>query len=313
MNSLHLLITGADGFVGRALCPALRGQGHAVREAVRSGTGQNQAAVGEIDADTDWSAALADVDVVVHLAGRAHVPKEQGRALDAYRRVNLEGTENLARQAAARGVRRLVYVSSVKVNGEETRGRPFTENDPPHPEDPYGISKWEAEQTLAEVAAATGLETTVLRPPLVHGPGVKGNLLRLLKAVRQDQIFPLGAVRNQRSLLGLGNLCAALALSVTHPLTGTYLLADDETISSPDLVRVLAEAMGRRARIFAAPVPLMELAAKVLGKQSEFRRLTGSLVVDSAKIRKELGWTPGKGLHQGLADMARWHLDCGSA
>ncbi len=309
MNPLHILVTGADGFVGRALCPVLRGPGHVVREAVRAETGENRVAVGEIDANTNWSAALAGIDVVVHLAGRAHVLREQGRALDVFRRVNLEGTENLARQAATHGVRRLVFVSSVKVNGEQTHCRPFTENDPPRPEDAYGISKWEAEQTLAEVAAETGLETTVLRPPLVHGPNVKGNLLRLLKAVHQDQIFPLGAVRNQRSLLGLDNLCAALSLSVTHALTGTYLLADDETISSPDLVRVLAEAMGRRARIFAVPVPLMELAAKVLKKQSEFRRLTGSLIVDSVKIQKELGWTPIKGLRQGLADMARGYLD----
>lgn len=309
MIPLHVLVTGSDGFVGRALCLVLRGQGHLVREAVRAETGDNRMAVGEIDASTNWSEALAGIDVVVHLAGRAHVLREQGRALDVFRRVNLEGTENLARQAAARGVRRLVFVSSVKVNGEQTHGRAFTEKDPPRPEDAYGISKWEAEQTLAEVSAQTGLEITVLRPPLVHGPNVKGNLLRLLKAVHQNQIFPLGAVRNQRSLLGLDNLCAALGLSVTHSATGTYLLADAETISSPDLVRVLAEAMGCRARIFAVPMPVMELAAKVLKKQSELRRLSGSLVVDSAKIRQELGWTPTKGLHQGLADMARWYPD----
>lgn len=309
MNPLHVLVTGAGGFVGRALCPILRGQGHVVREAVRVETGDNRVAVGEIDAHANWSAALAGIDVVVHLAGRAHVLREQGRAMDVFRRVNLEGTENLARQAAARGVRRLVFVSSVKVNGEQTHGRAFTENDPPRPEDAYGISKWEAEQALAEVSAQTGLEITVLRPPLVHGPNVKGNLLRLLKAVHQGQIFPLGAVRNQRSLLGLDNLCAALGLSVTHPATGTYLLADDETISSPDLVRVLAEATGCRARIFTVPVPFMELAAKVLKKQSELRRLSGSLVVDSARIRRELGWTPTKSLHQGLTDMARWYSD----
>ncbi len=307
-TTLRILVTGADGFVGRALCPVLRGQGYTVREAVRAETGENRVAVGEIDASTDWSAALVGIDVVVHLAGRAYVLREQGRALDVFRRVNLEGTESLARQAAAQGVRRLVFASSVNVNGEETFGRGFTEDDLPNPEDPCGISKWEAEQTLAEVSAETGLEATILRLPLMHGPGVKGDLLRLLEAVHQERTFPLGAVSNRRSLLGLDNLCAALDLCVAHPKTGTYLLADDEAVSSPDLVRVLAEAMGRRVRMFAVPVPLMELAAKVLKKQSEFRRLTGSLEVDAARIRVELGWKPLKGLRQGLEEMARWYL-----
>lgn len=308
MNVLRILVTGAAGFVGRAVCPVLRGQGYVVREAVRVETGENRAAVGEIDANTDWSAALAGIDVVVHLAGRAHMTADRAHALSAYRRVNLEGTENLARQAAAQGVRRLVFASSVKVHGEETFGRGFNEADAPNPEDPYGISKWEAEQALAEVSAQTGLETTVLRLPLVHGPGVKGNLLRLLKAVHQGRAFPLGAVGNRRSLLGVDNLCTALCLCVAHPKTGTYLLADDEAMSSPDLVRVLAEAMGRRARMFAVPVPLMELAAKFLKKRSEFRRLTGSLEIDSARIRTELGWEPAKSLRQGLEEMAAWYL-----
>jgi len=307
-TALRILVTEADGFVGRAVCPVLRGQGYAVREAVRADTGANRVAVGEIDANTDWSAALAGTDVVVHLAGRAHMTADRTHALSAYRRVNLEGTENLARQAAAQGVRRLVFASSVQVNGEETFGRGFVETDAPNPEDPYGISKWEAEQALAEVSADTGLEATILRLPLVHGPGVKGNLLRLLEAVHQGRTFPLGAVNNRRSLLGLDNLCAALSLCVAHPTTGTYLLADDGAMSSPDLVRVLAEAMGRRARMFAVPVLLMELAAKVLKKQSEFRRLTGSLEVDAARIRAELGWKPAKSLHQGLEEMARWFI-----
>lgn len=309
MNTLNILVTGANGFVGQTLCPVLRGRGHAVREAVRSGEGAHTVAVGEIHGGTDWSGALSGVEVVVHLAGRAHMTKDRARAMSAYRRVNLEGTEGLARQAAAHGVRRLIFVSSVKVNGEETFGRGFTEDDPPAPEDPYGISKWEAEQTLAEISAQTGLEVTVLRPPLIHGPGVKGNLLRLLDGIHQGRAFPLGAVSNTRSLLGLENLCHALQLSVEHSRTGTYLLADAETVSTPELVRLLAKAMGRQVRMFAVPVPLMELAAKVLGRRSEFRRLTGSLEINAGRMQKDLGWSPAKTLHQGLEEMAQWYLE----
>ncbi|GAB6057931.1 UDP-glucose 4-epimerase family protein [Desulfonatronum parangueonense] len=306
---MNILVTGANGFVGRALCSALREQGHAVREAVRAEGGNDQVAVGEIDGQTEWVEALQGMEVVVHLAGRAHMTGDRAQAFSAYRRVNLEGTENLARQAAKHGVRRLVFVSSVKVNGEETHSRPFTEDDPPNPEDPYGITKWEAEQALAEVAAETGLEITVLRPPLVHGPGVKGNLLRLLQGIQQNRPFPLGAVVNKRSLIGIENLCSALCLCVAHPATGTYLVADSESISSPELVRTLAKAMGRQVRQFAVPVPLMELAAKVIKRKSEFRRLTGSLEVDAGKIQRELGWSPSKSLHEGLGDMVQWYTD----
>lgn len=317
MDSLNILVTGANGFVGRALCPALRARGHLVRESVRvrndalqgAATEADVVEVGDVTGSTDWSAALRDVQVVVHLAGRAHMIQDRTKALGAYRIVNLEGTENLARQAVQSGVRRLVFVSSVKVNGEATPSRPFTESDRPDPEDPYGITKWEAEQALAEVAAETGLEISVLRPPLVHGPGVKGNLLRLMDAVRQGRAFPLGAVHNKRSLLGLENLCAALMLCVEHAKTGTYLLADKEPVSSPELVRILARAMARPVRMYAVPLPLMELAAKLLKKQPEFRRLTGSLEVDPTRIQTELGWVPAKSLEQGLEDMVRWYLD----
>lgn len=285
----------------------LRAQGHAVLEAVRAG-GKHRVRVGEINGQTDWTEALQGVEVVVHLAARAHVLKEQGRALDVFRQVNLEGTQALAMQAAQNGVRRMIFVSSVKVNGEETFDRAFTEDDPPKPEDAYGISKWEAEQVLAEVAAETGLEVTILRPPLVYGPGVKGNLLRLLGGIRQGRVFPLGAVQNKRSMLGLDNLCGALCLCANHPKTGTYLLADSETISTAELVRVLARAMDRQVSMFAVPVPLMELAAKFIKKQAEFRRLTGSLEINAARIQQELGWSQGKTLNQGLNEMVQWYV-----
>ncbi|PTN33320.1 SDR family oxidoreductase [Desulfonatronum sp. SC1] len=322
MSEKRILVTGANGFVGRALCSALRDQGHAVRAAVRTRSVLDDALplksegvsdedvveVGDIDGETDWSDALTGVQVVVHLAGRAHRIQDKAKALSAYRVVNLDGTENMTRQAVKSGVGRVVFVSSIKVNGEQTHGRPFTEDDPPGPEDPYGITKWEAEQVLAEASAATGLEVTILRPPLVHGPGVKGNLLRLMDGIRQGRTLPLGAVRNKRSMLGLENLCSALSLCVAHSTTGTYLLADAETISSRDLVQILAEGMDRKAKLFSVPVAWMEVAAKFAGRQSEFRRLTGSLEVDAGKIRRELGWAPTKSLEDGLLDMARWYM-----
>jgi nucleoside-diphosphate-sugar epimerase len=312
MHGLRVLVTGANGFVGQSLCPALRSQGHEVLGAVRditAGTApDNQIAVGDIHGRTDWTQALHGVDVVIHLAGRAHRIQDRGQAFSLYRRVNLEGTENLAVQAAREGVRRLIFVSSIKVNGEVTTETPFTETDPPNPKDPYAITKWEAEQALAEVSAATGLEHTVLRPPLVHGPGVKGNLLRLLHSIQQGRSLPLGAVRNQRSLVGVDNLCAALCLCASHARTGTYLVADHETISTPDLIRILAKTMNRRPGLISVPLPFMELAARLVKRQAEFQRLTGSLLVNARKIHTELGWSPGKTLHQGLTEMAQWHM-----
>lgn len=323
MTDMRILVTGATGFVGQALCHALLDSGYGLRAAVRTrnslgdasllpGSSRDQAAdvveVGDIDQKTDWSIALDGIQVVVHLAGRAHHIQDRAKALSVYRVVNLDGTENLARQAAKYGVRRMIFSSSVKVLGEQTHGRPFTEEDPPAPEDPYGITKWEAEQVLTEASAATGLEVTILRLPLVHGPGVKGNLLRLMDGIRQGRTFPLGSVRNTRSMLGLENFCSALECCIVHQTTGTYLLADAETISSPDLVRVLAKGMERKAKLFSVPLAWMEVAAKVAGRQSEFRRLTGSLEVDAAKIRRELGWSPHRSLHDGLLDMARWYM-----
>jgi nucleoside-diphosphate-sugar epimerase len=208
--AMNVLVTGASGFVGKALCSALLAEGVSVRAAVRSSNsisaiaGLQVAAVGEIGAQTDWSAALADVDCVIHCAARAHVMQEtEADALAAYREVNVAGTQRLAEQAAAMGVRRLVYLSSIKVNGEQTAlGAPFLFSDAPAPEDPYGVSKWEAEQALWAVSARTGLEVVVVRPPLVYGPGAKGNLLRLASLVARGLPLPLGAVQNQRSLVG---------------------------------------------------------------------------------------------------------------
>jgi nucleoside-diphosphate-sugar epimerase len=267
---MKFLITGANGFVGRALCAELLRRGYSVRAAVRAAgkfAGDAEpVAVGDIDGATDWSEALCGVEVVVHLAARVHVMRETGAdSLAEFRRVNVEGTANLARQAAGAGVKRLVYVSSVKVNGESTAPIPtlalplkgrvqnvFTETDAPSPQDPYGISKWEAEQILSRVSQETGLEVVIVRPPLVYGAGVKGNFAQMLKVLTKGIPLPLASIHNQRSLVYVGNLVDSLIACATHPAAAgqAYLVSDGEDISTPDLLRQLGAAMGHPARLF---------------------------------------------------------------
>jgi nucleoside-diphosphate-sugar epimerase len=311
-----VLVTGADGFVGRELCAALAAAGRRFRPAVRAPRAalEDAAVVGDIGPATDWRRALESVDSVVHLAARTHVLRETAAdPLAEYRRVNVAGTERLARTAAASGVRRLVFLSSVKVNGEASAGRPFTEDDIPRPEDGYGISKWEAEQALARVAGETGLETVVLRPPLVYGPGVKGNFLRLMRWIARGVPLPLGAIENRRSLVYSGNLVDAIVRSLDAPAAAgrTYLVADGEDLSTPELVRRLARALGVQARVPAFPLAPIALAAALAGKRAEFARLAGSLQVDSSRARRELDWRPRHSLSQGLAETAAWFLESG--
>jgi nucleoside-diphosphate-sugar epimerase len=313
-----VLVTGANGFVGRALCEALAAAGHGVRRAVRrldAPTG-GTVAVGDIGPDTDWTAALEDVDSIVHLAARTHVLREAAPdVLAAYRHTNVAGTERLARAAAARGVRRLVFLSSVKVNGERTDARPFTEDDAPRPEDGYGISKWEAEQALARGTAATRLETVVLRPPLVYGPGVKGNFLRLMGLVARGVPLPLGAIDNRRSFIYLGNLVGAIVRALDAPRAAgrTYLTADGEDLSTPGLVRALAAALGVKPRLVPFPLAPLKLAATLAVRGTEFARLADSLQVDSSRIRRELDWRPRYTPAQGFAETARWYHSQSSA
>jgi len=308
-------VTGASGFVGDALCGEFHARGFGVRGAVRSlhssisASGVQPVSVGNLDAATDWSSALAGVECVIHCAARAHVMHEtEADALAAYRSVNVEGSRRLAEQAVASGVRRLVYLSSVKVNGEQTAfGAPFLFSDAPAPEDPYGVSKWEAEQALWAVAANTGLEVVVVRPPLVYGPGAKGNLARLLKLVRSGVPLPLGAVQNQRSLIGLDNLVDLLIRCVYHPAAAgqTLLVSDGEDVSTPDLLRHMAAGLGRSARLLPVPVPLLRLAGRALGKQAEMDRLVGSLQIDCRHTRELLEWTLPVSVAEGIRRMVQ--------
>ncbi len=310
-----ILVTGANGFLGSALCAELLRREQHVLAATRSGTarsGENMAAVttGDVNAQTDWSAALHEIDVVIHLAARVHVMRDDSEnPLEEFRKVNLHGTENLARQAAKAGVQRLVYVSSIKVNGEQTTGAPFSENDAPHPQDPYGISKWEAERALQRVAAETGLEIVIVRPPLVYGSGVKGNFISLFAAINKGIPLPLAGAKNARSLVYVGNLVDALIRCATHPAAAgrTYLLSDGDEVSTATLAREIATALHRSDRTFYFPPTLLHMIANVAGKSAQVDRLFGSLRIDSRKIRAELGWTAPYTLQQGLRATADWY------
>lgn len=268
--------------------------------------------IGNIGADTDWTRALVGVSSVVHLAGRAHVLRETcPDPISLFRAVNRDGTLRLARMAAEAGVRRFVFVSSIGVNGSQTKDRPYTELDEPKPHDLYAISKYEAEQGLHEISALTGMQFVILRPPLVYGPDAPGNLRRLLNLVEKGLPLPFRAVDNRRSLLYLGNLVDAIALCLTHPSAAnqTYLVSDGEDVSTPGLIRLLAMHLGKRAHLLQVPPGLLELAGKLVGKRAAVRRLLGSLAVDSGKIRRELGWRPPYALEEGLRETARWYLD----
>jgi nucleoside-diphosphate-sugar epimerase len=309
-----VLVTGATGFIGHALCAALRGAGATLRIVTRNANGTVPAGGGAIirgdfrDAG-DWQPALQGVDCVVHLAARTHIARDTAPdPLAEYRRVNVEVTRNLAQAAIDCGVRRMVFLSSIKVNGEATAGAAYSEQDAPQPQDAYGRSKWEAEQALAGIAAASKLETVILRPPLVYGPGVKGNFLRLMRTIARGLPLPLGAIDNKRSLIYLGNLVDAIVLGVSHPAAAgnTYLLADD-AVSTPELVRRMAAALGKPARLVTIPRGLLKLAGAVAGKTDAVARLTGSLEINSSKIRRELGWQPRCAMPQGLRETAEWY------
>ena len=304
---MQVLVTGATGFVGSELVDRLDAAGMPVRGAVRregvaSGSFE-PVMVGSMDGATDWGDALAGVEAVAHLAARAHVLDEpEADPLEAFRRVNVEGTLRLARQAAEAGVRRFVFVSSIGVNGNETV-RPFTEGDVPSPQEPYAVSKREAEDGLRGLAADTGMELVIIRPPLVYGPGAPGNFGSLLRWVHKGVPLPLGAVtRNRRSLVGLDNLVDLLVTCLEHPAAANrvFLAGDGEDLSTTDLLRRVAAAMDRRARLLPVPPSLLRAGARAVGRGEMARRLLDSLQVDISHTRETLGWEPPVSVDEGL-------------
>lgn len=293
-----VLVTGATGFVGRQLLPLLAARGWQVRAATRRPDalgGVVCVPVGDIGPDTDWGPALAGIDAVVHLAARVHRPAEIRAGLaDGYERDNHHGTATLARAAVRARVRRLVYVSSVKALGEGTRpGQPFTDATPPAPVDVYGVSKLNAERAIQAIAADSGLAWVILRPPLVHGPGAVGNLAALAGAIRRGLPLPLGLIDNRRSLIHVANLCDALACALDHPAApGTWLVSDGTPLATPQIVRALAEGVGRPARLLPVPPALIRLGARLLGRPGLADRLCGDLALDDSPFRTATGWTP---------------------
>ena len=306
---MNVLVTGATGFLGGRLCMALeKDPKMKLTAVVRWGRTVSQVssviAMPCIDSVSDWANALTTQDVVIHTAARAHIMNDSvADPLTEYRKVNVDGTLNLARQAAVVGVKRFIFISSIKVNGEQTfSGQPFRPDDKANPTDPYGLSKWEAEQGLQQIAQETGMEVVIIRPPLVYGPGVKGNFANLIKLVGKGLPLPLGAIHNRRSMIALDNLVDLIIICIDHPNAANqvFLASDGQDLSTTELLQGLAQAMGRPSRLLPIPGELVSLAASALGKKSIADRLLGSLQVDISKIRDLLSWTPPISVDEGL-------------
>jgi nucleoside-diphosphate-sugar epimerase len=306
---MNVLVTGANGFVGRALCLELVRQKHTVVAAVRNvntklGALIPSVVIGSIDAETDWSKALRNVDVIVHLAARVHVMRDHATdPLAEFRKVNVEGTLVLAMQATQAGVKRFIFISSVKVNGEHTLfNKPFTEADMANPQDAYGMSKFESEQGLLRIAQQTGMEVVIIRPPLVYGAGVKANFASLLRAVKRGIPLPLGAIHNKRSFVYVGNLVSLILRCIDHPaaVNQVFLVSDSCDLSTSELLRKSAEALMVKSWLLPVPQRLIEICAAMVGKRAVAQRLCGSLQLDISKAHTLLDWTPPLSVAEGL-------------
>lgn len=313
MKQARVLVTGANGFIGRSLCVDAAARGFKVGAVSRSPcelpAGIENWVVASMDECTDWQGVLGGgYDVIIHLAARVHVMRDAAiNPLAEFRRVNVKGAVNLARQAAAAGVRRFVFISSIGVNGNETIGRPFTAQDRVAPHSAYAVSKHEAELELQALALQTGLQVVIIRPPLVYGPGAPGNFGSLMRWLQRGVPLPLGAIDNRRSLVALDNLVDLIITCITHPAASnqTFLVSDGQDVSTTELLRCMGQAMGRPARLLAVPTGLLTLAAAMLGKRDMAQRLCGSLQVDIEKTCQLLGWRPPLTLEQGLKKAAQ--------
>ena len=312
---MKVLVTGASGFVGSATCSRLLSQGMDVIGTVRHLpvqllTGVDYRIVGDLDANTDWRDALTGVDYIVHCAARVHVMREAAAdPLVAFRTANVAGTEQLARQAAAAGIRRFIFLSSVKVNGEGGLVA-YRETDLPAPKDVYGTSKYEAELGLRKIAAESGMELVVIRSPLIYGPGVKANFQALMRALMRGIPLPLGAIHNRRSLLALDNVVDLIVTCIKHPAAAneTFLVSDGEDLSTTELIRRLARAIGRPARLIPMSTTVLMAGATLLGKREVAKRLCGTLQVDITKVREVLGWVPPVSVDEGLRQTAEYYM-----
>jgi UDP-glucose 4-epimerase len=313
-----MAITGANGFVGQAVCKAALADGFSVRPLVRTEAAlaqlpadlaQDARIIGDIDGNTDWAGHLQGVDCVVHLAARVHVMNDvSSDPLAAFRAVNVAGSLYLARAAAAQNVKRMVFVSSIKVNGEETLFSAFNEHSPVNPQDPYGQSKAEAENALRQFSEESGLGLTILRPPLVYGPGVKANFAALAKLTSRSIPLPFGAIHNYRSLIHVDNLADACVVVAQHPSAcyKTYMVSDGEDFSIGEMISLLAEGMGKKAILLSVPTDVLGFIGRVTGKMAQVQRLTSSLQIDNRAIRRDLHWLPPVEARDGLRRVGAW-------
>lgn len=314
---MTILVTGENGFVGSALCASLCRNGTAVRAAVRTLNSHSDRVevveVGNLSSKTDWTVPLKSINEVVHLAARVHVMNDQSAdPLEEFRKINVDATIHLAKQAAAAGVRRFIYLSTIKVNGESTQlGRPFTAEDLPRPQDPYGVSKYEAERELRKIAEQTGMEVVIIRPPLVYGPGVKANFASMMQIIQRGVPLPLASVTsNRRSLVALDNLVDLIMTCITHPAAAnqTFLVSDDEDVSTAELLRRIGLALNKPAKLFYVPKLLLQLGAALFNKSEIYQRLCGSLQVDINKTKELLNWKPPLSVDQGLRQVIKDEL-----
>ena len=311
-----ILVTGADGFVGSSLCVQVMGRGYDVMATTRAQSyqfdGVRNIQVGNINEKTDWAEALHEVDVVIHLAARVHVmSNDDASSLEEFRSINVQATLSLAQQAARAGVKRFIFLSSIKVNGESTsRGMAFRADDTHIPTDHYGLSKYEAEQGLLALAAETGMEVVIIRPPLVYGPGVRANFASMIRWMQRGIPLPFGAIDNRRSFIALDNLVSFIIHCIDHPKAANeiFLISDGEDVSTTVLLQKMSKALGKKSCLMPVPERWLRLVAKILGREDEAGKVLNSLQVDSSKARDVLGWKPVITMDEQLHKTAEWYF-----